>query len=470
MRSIWDNWKDSRNTLINSIEQEHNRNRQSDLDAMNKKLFDQKYASGEIMLGEQRQAHEDKQGLRALESSLAQTPGLGEREKAAKRQGYLTERGMFDTQQNYAGMTDLTDKVDAQAVGKFKTMRDLVRLAGPDAAKEFVASQGQDPSIIDKIKFTPQYTEIPLEDGTSIFAYEADDGKTKIYQGKRAEQYGEPYTMNVGGRDVLVRKNLSTGKVEQVSSGPSPLSGSGGGVGDSTFDAELVADAIEAGRMNLSQVESRGGRRSAVVSVLEKRRGQTAPVDYTALEAENKGVGSSILQQEKQLGAMGSFVKNLDYQVNRVKELAPKLASFDTRLLNMPLRFVRGRIAGSPEQAIYDMYITEIENEIGKLATGSSASISELSVGAQEKWAKIHDKNLSINDMIKLLEESSHAGKMRMKSVDDQLKATKSRMRNRPSQNVTPQKGRQIRNRQTGEIGWLQEDGSILDADGRKMN
>jgi len=146
-------------------------------------------------------------------------------------------------------------------------------------------------------------------------------------------------------------------------------------------------------------------------------------------QTDIKAIGQSIGQQEKQMGAMGSFVRNLDAQVDKVKELSKELSSFDTRLLNIPLRAVRGKLAGSAEQAKYDMYLTEIESEIGKLATGSSASVAELSIGAQEKWARIHDKNLSLKDMISLLEETKNAGKMRMKSVEDQLKESRKRQR-----------------------------------------
>ena len=153
--------------------------------------------------------------------------------------------------------------------------------------------------------------------------------------------------------------------------------------------------------------------------------------DYVANKADNAAYGSSITQQQKQIGAMGSFVKNMDSQINKVGELSKKLSTFDTRLLNVPLRAVRGRIVGSADQAKYDMYLTEIENEIGKLATGSAASVSELSVGAQQKWEKIHDKNLSIKDMLELLKETRTAGQLRMKSVEDQIKETKASMRNR---------------------------------------
>lgn len=147
-------------------------------------------------------------------------------------------------------------------------------------------------------------------------------------------------------------------------------------------------------------------------------------------QAGMAGMKGSIAQQEKQLGAMGSFVKNLDSQVEKVGELAKELQTYDTRLLNVPLRSLRGRLAGSALQAKYDMYLAEIESEIGKLATGSTGSVAELSQGAQERWARIHDKNLSIKDMLSLLEETKNAGRMRLKSVEEQLSETRARMQN----------------------------------------
>jgi len=86
---------------------------------------------------------------------------------------------------------------------------------------------------------------------------------------------------------------------------------------------------------------------------------------------------------------------------------------------------------GHPQQAKYDMYLAEIESEIGKLATGSALSVAELTTGAQKKWDKIHDKNLSAEDIISLIEETSHAARMRIRSVEDELEATRKRMRDR---------------------------------------
>lgn len=193
-------------------------------------------------------------------------------------------------------------------------------------------------------------------------------------------------------------------------------------------DVEAMGSALANGEITMADITKRGDLAPKALAFAKK---MNPDFDPAVSAADNKAFSSSIMQQQKQLGAMGSFVKNMDAQIGKVRDISKKLNSFDTRLLNMPLRAVRGRLAGSADQAKYDMYLTEIESEIGKLATGSAQSISELSVGAQEKWNRIHDKNLSLKDMLSLLEETSNAGKMRMQSVKDQLAETRTEYRNR---------------------------------------
>jgi hypothetical protein len=195
-------------------------------------------------------------------------------------------------------------------------------------------------------------------------------------------------------------------------------------------DVEVMAQLLADGKINTGDISKRGGNQQ-LAAILRRATEINPLLDPRAAQAGTAALASSMTMQQRQLGMMGSFVKNMDYQVDRVKALGEELKTFDSRIMNVPLRAVRSKIAGSALQSKYDMYITEIENEIGKLATGSAASISELSVGAQEKWAKIHDKNLSVKDMVSLLEETSKAGKMRMKSVESQLQETKTQMRDR---------------------------------------
>ena len=166
-------------------------------------------------------------------------------------------------------------------------------------------------------------------------------------------------------------------------------------------------------------------------------------------QADTKAIQGSLNFLDKQVSSMGSFVTNLNSQVDKVGELAKDLKTFDASLMNKPLRYVRGKLKGSDLQAKYDMYLAEIESEIGKLATGSTGSVAELSASAQEKWATIHDKNLSVTKMLSLLEETKAAANFRLESVQGQLDKTRSRMKNRDQ---VPNTGQPT---QTGKIKFL---------------
>lgn len=258
---------------------------------------------------------------------------------------------------------------------------------------------------------------VPKVAGAAV--YEKPDSK---------ETWGEPYEANIGGKRAMVQKS-SHGQIRPVIEDKSTTTTINMQT-PSAEEVEVVAQLLADGKITMNDISKRGGVKQQA-AILKRAAELNPSLDPRADQAATSAFAGSLAFQQKQLGAMGSFVRNMDYQVSRVKDLAEELKTFDSRIMNVPLRALRGKIAGSPLQAKYDMYITEIENEIGKLATGSAASVAELTAGAQEKWAKIHDKNLSVGDMISLLEETSKAGKMRMQSVQDQLKETQTQMRGR---------------------------------------
>jgi len=156
-----------------------------------------------------------------------------------------------------------------------------------------------------------------------------------------------------------------------------------------------------------------------------------AALAMVSAQSDTKSIQKGIDFLEKQFASMGSFVKNIAAQAERVQEISDDLKTFDTRLLNVPLRAMRKYVVGDPNQSKYDIYITELDNETAKLSTGATASVAELSATAQEKWDSLIDKNLSIKDMLKVIEEVKIAADTRVKSVQDQLAETRSRMRTR---------------------------------------
>jgi len=175
-------------------------------------------------------------------------------------------------------------------------------------------------------------------------------------------------------------------------------------------------------------------RKKVVISAVRQAKGETPSekaLNMIGSAADTKAIQGSLNTLEKQASSMGSFITNIDSQITKIGELSKDLYSFDSSLMNIPLRLLRGRVAGSSLQAKYDMYLTEIEGEIGKLASGATGSVAELSQGAQEKWAKIHDKNLSVGKMMELLTETGHAANFRYESVRKELVKTRERMRTR---------------------------------------
>jgi hypothetical protein len=150
-----------------------------------------------------------------------------------------------------------------------------------------------------------------------------------------------------------------------------------------------------------------------------------------AQSAEYKAKAMSVRNQEKIRGMMGGFVRNMDKQIVRLDEIYAGLVSrVGLRALDLPKREIIKLAIGSGNETIVEAYLAEISREIGKLSTGSAASIQELSVQAQAKWDKIHDPNLSPREIKKILTETRHMGQMRLDSSDEEIKKTLDDMRN----------------------------------------
>jgi len=153
------------------------------------------------------------------------------------------------------------------------------------------------------------------------------------------------------------------------------------------------------------------------------------PADVIQRASSNKALQGSLTNQEKQRGMMGGFVKNINKQVDRVEEVSADLVKrVGTRALDLPIRSLKRSFAGSGNENIIEAYMVEISNEIGKLSTGSSASVAELSQGAQEQWAKIHDPNLNFKELKKILNETRDMANMRLESTDEQIAETVSKI------------------------------------------
>jgi len=148
-----------------------------------------------------------------------------------------------------------------------------------------------------------------------------------------------------------------------------------------------------------------------------------------ALESANyKANRSSLMFQEKQRGAAKSFVQNINGQLDKIgKIMQDTISRVGTRAIDLPIRELKTRFAGSGHERVLESYLMEVSREIGKLSTGSQASIAELSVDAQKKWDRIHDPNLSFRDLKEILAATRDQANIRLKSIEDAITDTKKR-------------------------------------------
>lgn len=162
------------------------------------------------------------------------------------------------------------------------------------------------------------------------------------------------------------------------------------------------------------------------------RNSQKVEGRLAAMRTDYRAMDMSVKNQRKIYDMMNGFVLNLNKQVAEVKKLMDgsdpriqKAQRAGLRLENIPIIQLKQRILGSGLEASVKSYLLEISNEIGKLSTGSAASIRELGENAQVKWEKIHDTNLPARELIKVLNTTQDQANMRIQSSREAMQFTR---------------------------------------------
>jgi DNA primase catalytic subunit len=139
--------------------------------------------------------------------------------------------------------------------------------------------------------------------------------------------------------------------------------------------------------------------------------------------------------QQKQRGMMGSFVNNINRQVDKITTMSEDIVSrVGARALDLPLRELNVRFKGSGNERVFEAYMKEISAEIQKLSQGSTASIAQLPEQNRLEWEKIHDVNLSMNELKKVLAGTKEMANMRIGSVNDEIAYTLNKLGNVPEE------------------------------------
>jgi len=191
-----------------------------------------------------------------------------------------------------------------------------------------------------------------------------------------------------------------------------------------------VAQGILEGKETIDNVHNTFG--VPIQEVVRKKVLAIEPdFNFVQPRAIQKSLSSSLLQQQKQRGAMGSFVQNINGQVGKVEKLMKDVISrFGVRALDVPVREFKTLAIGAGDERVLESYTKEISAEIYKLSQGSQASVAMLPEAGRKEWERIHDFSLSWPQLKKVMLGTKDMANIRLKSVNDEIKQTVERLGN----------------------------------------
>lgn len=192
----------------------------------------------------------------------------------------------------------------------------------------------------------------------------------------------------------------------------------------SAMDLDAAADAILAGSETLDGVKNTFG--VPIQEVVRKKVLEKEPdFNFVQPRAIQKSLTSSLQQQQKNRGAMGSFVGNINGQLEKVDKIMNDVISrVGVRALDVPLRELNTRFMGSGHERVLEAYMKEISVEIFKLSQGSQASVALLPEAGRKEWEKIHDFNLPYRELKKVLLGTRDMANIRLKYTNKEIEQT----------------------------------------------
>jgi len=193
---------------------------------------------------------------------------------------------------------------------------------------------------------------------------------------------------------------------------------------DQVIPMEPIVKAVENGQILIDKVKNTFGVPVQTV-VLQKVLDKNKDFNFIQPEAVVKSLSSSLSQQQKQRGMMGSFVTNINRQVDRIDEMSNDIiARVGARGLDLPIRELHVKFIGSGNERVFEAYMKEISAEILKLSSGSTASVAQLPEANRVEWEKIHDVNLSMRELKKVLAGTREMANIRIDSVNKEIDYT----------------------------------------------
>lgn len=117
---------------------------------------------------------------------------------------------------------------------------------------------------------------------------------------------------------------------------------------------------------------------------------------------------------------IATFTNRIDRNSDIVLNLAGKVNKMNPRLANVPINRLRS-VLGSGDLQALELALTSLSNEIAKVESGS-LGVAGASVEQMAIMRKIHDPNLNLADMTKVINTGKLLGKTSLDAIQDQRK------------------------------------------------
>jgi hypothetical protein len=126
------------------------------------------------------------------------------------------------------------------------------------------------------------------------------------------------------------------------------------------------------------------------------------------------------------------------------------------RILNMGIREFNQKLIGNANINIYDMLTNAISTENAKLQAGGAGSVAQVAESARIEMKRIHDANLPVSEMIKLMKSTREEGGNRIKGLQDTRSEIEKRMKGDDNTQYAnnPKTGHRIKSNDGGKT-WV---------------
>lgn len=263
------------------------------------------------------------------------------------------------------------------------------------------------------------------------------------------DQWSDPYEDKVGGKKIMVQRNMSTGQIKPIAQDVSTtirVTNTGGGMGNYQFKpgtldymAEIYEQTgqVPAFGMGTAGMKARAEFFNKIAERASSRNDTGA--EQVARAAETKANTSAMTDLTKR----EQLIESYNYRIKETsdKVLIPLIKKWDMqnpRFANWTVNKFAEKVMGSGELASLKLTLNSISNEVGKVEY-NALGIQQLSDSASKFMKDIHDENMKVSDLLKVVETSKQLGQTGKSAIAQQRADLRARMKsNTPKDNTTP--------------------------------